>query len=166
MMSWFSSDDGICTIDNKCFKEKMDDITMSSNFGKEYCLNLCPLECENRRYDTKMNMVKMIGGEYYESLIRGNGVLLKKFLGGTSLDKEKALKSFVSLSIFYDSLAYTQLTEMPQMDLIGLMANIGGNLGLFLGVSVFSLCEIVEVLIEIFYIRNETNKVQQNKNLN
>ena len=107
MMSLFSSDDDICTVNNQCFRKKMDDITMSTNFGKEYCLSLCPLECENRRYDTKMNMVKMIGGEYYESLIRGNGVLLKNFP------------------------AYTQLTEMPQMDLIGLMANIGGNLGLF-----------------------------------
>ncbi len=163
MLSLFPSGDGICTVDNECFKEKMDDISMSKNFGKEYCLSLCPLECENRRFDTKMVMVKMIGGEYYESLIKGNGVLLKNFLG-TSLDKQKALESFVSFSIFYESLAYTQINEMPQMDLIGLMANIGGNLGLFLGVSLFSLCEIVEVLIEIIYIRNETHKVQIKNN--
>ena len=131
---------------------------MSANFGKENCVSLCPLECENRRFDTKLVMVKMTGGEYYENLIRENNALSRDFLV-TKLDKQKALESFVSLNIFYDSLSYTQVTETPQMDLIGLMANIGGNLGLFLGVSVFSLCEMVEVLIEIYYIRKETNSI-------
>ena len=48
------------------------------------------------------------------------------------------------------------------MNFVSLLANIGGNLGLFLGVSVFSLCEIVEIFIEIFFIK----KIQtQNDNV-
>ena len=38
------------------------------------------------------------------------------------------------------------------MDGIKLLADIGGNLGFYLGVSVFSLFEVVEVGVEIFYI--------------
>ena len=38
------------------------------------------------------------------------------------------------------------------MNIVSLLASIGGNLSLFLGVSVFSLCEIIEVLIEIYFI--------------
>jgi len=34
-----------------------------------------------------------------------------------------------------------------------MLASIGGNLGLFLGVSVFSLCEIVEVALEIYFVK-------------
>jgi hypothetical protein len=37
-------------------------------------------------------------------------------------------------------------------DLVSLLASIGGNLGLFLGMSVFSLAEIVEVIIEIVFV--------------
>jgi hypothetical protein len=45
------------------------------------------------------------------------------------------------------------MTESPQMDIIALLASIGGNLGLFLGVSVFSLCELIVVFMEIYFIR-------------
>ena len=46
------------------------------------------------------------------------------------------------------------------MDWVNLLASIGGNLSLFLGVSVFSVCEIIEVLIEIYFIKNKSNKGQ------
>ena len=61
-------------------------------------------------------------------------------------------KSLVKVNLFYESLSYTETTESPKMDIFSLLGSIGGNLGLFLGVSVFSLCEIIEVLIEIYFI--------------
>ena len=47
---------------------------------------------------------------------------------------------------------------MPLFDIVSLLGSIGGNLSLFLGVSVFSLCEIVEVIIEILIIEVKTVK--------
>ena len=64
----------------------------------------------------------------------------------------RAEKSFVNVYVYYESLNYAESSETPQMNVGQLLASIGGNLGLFLGVSVFSLCEIVEVLIEIYFI--------------
>jgi len=43
------------------------------------------------------------------------------------------------------------------MDIASLVATVGGNLGLFLGVSVFRLCEIVEVLIEMYSLTKKLN---------
>jgi hypothetical protein len=43
-------------------------------------------------------------------------------------------------------------TESPKMNIVSLLASMGGNLSLFLGVSVFTLAEIVEVVIEIYFI--------------
>ena len=40
------------------------------------------------------------------------------------------------------------------MDIVALLANIGGTLGLFLGVSLLHFCEPIEVLIGIYFIRN------------
>jgi hypothetical protein len=34
------------------------------------------------------------------------------------------------------------------MDIVGYLGSIGGTLGLFLGISVFSLCELIHVLVE------------------
>jgi hypothetical protein len=80
---------------------------------------------------------------------------LRKDYETTSLTTEKARKSFTMLNVYYDSLTYTQMTESPQMDIIALLASIGGNLGLFLGVSVFSLCEVFQALIEIYLLRQK-----------
>jgi len=37
-----------------------------------------------------------------------------------------------------------------------LLAAIGGTFGLFMGVSLLSLCEIFEYFLEIYFIKKET----------
>ena len=59
---------------------------------------------------------------------------------------------FYSMKIFYAEASYTQVTESPQDDLIGLLSNLGGNLGMFLGFSIFSFVELMELLIKILWI--------------
>ena len=49
-------------------------------------------------------------------------------------------------------LTYMYSTESPQMDMAALLASIGGNLGLFLGVSVDSLCELSGIAFGIILI--------------
>jgi len=66
---------------------------------------------------------------------------------------DAAKKSFVYFSVFYKQLSYEVSSESPQLLLITLFANICGYLGLFLGVSVFSIFEIIQVLIEIIFIK-------------
>ena len=79
-----------------------------------------------------------------------NPNLVKDFKNRT-IDAEVARESIVSVIVFYESLSYTLTTEIPQVDIVSLLGSIGGNLSLFLGVSFFSLCEIFEVAIEMFY---------------
>ena len=74
------------------------------------------------------------------------------------IDIETAIDSFISLNIFYETLSYDISSESPQLALITLFANVGGYLGLFLGVSVFSLFEIIQVLIEILSIKFSKSK--------
>jgi hypothetical protein len=49
------------------------------------------------------------------------------------------------------------------MEMVSLLASIGGHLSLFLGVSVLSLCETVEVAIEIFYLLKRENLKEEKK---
>ena len=73
-----------------------------------------------------------------------------------TIDAATVEKSIEDVNIFYESLSYTETTESPQMNIVSLLASIGGNLSLFLGVSVFSLGEIIEVLIEIYFISKKS----------
>ena len=137
---------------SKCSTKLFNNISNSaddleSSFINSVCLPLCPLECNQTLYKTSISSYQLIGSNFV-SYILDNKRLASDFINRT-LDANTARESFVRVNIFYDILSYTVSTESPQIELVALLASIGGNLGLFLGVSVFSLAEIVEVFIEI-----------------
>ena len=133
--------------------------TLRGDFINDKCIPRCPLECNQTEYKTSLSSYQLIGNQFV-SKIEKNQRIAKDFLNRT-LDSTTVEKSFVRINIFYDSLSYTLTTESPEMNFISLLASIGGNLGLFLGVSVFSICELIEMIIEIFFILKNKNFIRQ-----
>ena len=125
-----------------------------------YCLPRCPLECNRTEYKTSLYFTQL-SGDYYLGKLLEHPVLSTDFIT-RPINLDTARDSFVYVNIYYDSLSYTVTSESPKMDIVSLLASIGGNLSLFLGVSVFSVCEIVEVIIEVTYILRH-NKVTKEK---
>ena len=136
---------------SKCIGQMIKNDTFDSDFIRENCLLSCPLECIQNLYKTSITFNQLSENEFFLLAIRNNSNLNSDFIQ-RRLDVTKARESFVKVNIFYDSLSYTLSTESPQMNGVTLLGSIGGNLGLFLGVSVFSLCELIEVVLEIFFI--------------
>ena len=119
----------------------------TNEFVQENCLNACPHECNRTIYKTSLSFIEIVPQtalDYLES----NEHLASDFVTH-AVDLDASRKCFVYLNVFYESLSYTVSTETPLMDFSALLASIGGNLGLFLGVSVFTLFEIVQLFIEI-----------------
>lgn len=112
---------------------------------------LCPLECNRTEYRTSLYSVQLIGDKYVEA-IKANKNLTSDFVT-RELNVQSARESIVKLNIYYDSLSYQLSTESVKFDIVALLSSVGGNLSLFLGVGVFSVCEIVEVLLEVYFIR-------------
>jgi hypothetical protein len=98
-----------------------------------------------------VKLLKKLVGDKSLDLIRESRILSSQF-NGRPLNTETALKSFVRVLISYDTLSYELTTESAKMEIVDLLANIGGNLGLFMGVSVLSLCELVVVFVEFCYL--------------
>ena len=71
----------------------------------------------------------------------------------TPINSEIAKNNFAYVYLFYNTLSYTLSIENPTMDIVALLANIGGTIGLFLGVSLLHVSELVEALIELIYIK-------------
>ena len=128
----------------------------SNNFINENCLPLCPLECNKTEYKTSISF--QIIGDWFVDYINDSKMLSADFIK-KPINSHTTKESVVKVNAFYDSLSYTISTEAVKMNWVLLLANIGGTLGLFLGISVLSLCEIAEVLIEIYYVRKEEEKV-------
>jgi hypothetical protein len=119
------------------------------------CLEICPLECNRTRINTDFSFASL-NNEFYWRLLHDSEQLLSDFVTRKEINRERAVKCFVSLNMFYDTLSYDLSEETAKMNLVDLMASIGGNLSLFLGVSIFGLFEIVEIFIEIFFVKKES----------
>ena len=130
--------------------------TFKNDFINEVYRPLCPLECNQTLYKPTVSSYQLIGAQFLEKVLN-NSNLTSDFIMRI-LDSTQIEKSLIQVSIFYESLSYILSEETPRMDMVSLLASIGGNLGLFLGVSVFSLYEMVEVALEIFFIQKDLKK--------
>ena len=117
-----------------------------SNSTLRNCIPQCPLECNTTEltFSTTFQTSSGIG---YANLIKSKPKLTLDF-NSTPINEYTASNKFVQLNIYYDSLTFTTSTDSPSMDIVALLGSIGGTLGLFLGVSVLSLCELMHVLVE------------------
>ena len=109
---------------------------------------MCPLECNQLLFKTSLSSYQLNGNFFINSL---NENVRADFIK-RSIDANTIRESLVGVNVFYESLSYAYSNELPKMDIVSLLGSIGGNLGLFLGVSVFTLCEMIEVLMEVFYV--------------
>ena len=65
------------------------------------------------------------------------------------------------INIYYQSLKYTSIIQLPKTKPKQLVSNLGGYLGLFVGLSFVSLFEIVEIIFEIVFILRGNTKVKE-----
>ena len=141
----------------KCKNHIFENELLSADFLRDYCLVKCPLECNQTDYGLTLTSSQLVKSEFYAKIINENRNLSldRSTFDGSVSSRDEAVESFVYASIFYEKLSYSLVTESPKMDVIALLASMGGNLSLFMGLSVFSLCELVEILIEIYYFRRK-----------
>jgi hypothetical protein len=120
--------------------------SFTSDFLKEHCSPACPLECETQTFAyflSTMGYPTSLQLDVYAQDERVQRLYFNKSFSSS-------LKSnIVSVSINYGKLAYTLIEEEPKLDVVTMLSNIGGALGLFLGISVLTFVELLEALIRI-----------------
>ena len=125
---------------------------------KNTCLPQCPLECSSTKYLYTLSSYDLVGNSYIDDIEKN--VNLSIDFVTRKLTPETSFQSVARLSIFYDSLSYTTFEESPQLDFVTLISNIGGNLGLFLGMSLYSIGELITALIEVYFFFKNSPKNQ------
>jgi len=126
---------------------------ISADFIRDTCLPQCPLECNQTKFGVATSTNNIIGA-YHAKIINENKHLSEQF-ENRQIGKEEAQSSFVQAAMFYESLSYGLETESPKMNFVSLLASVGGNLSLLLGISLFSFFEVIDVLMEICFIYYE-----------
>ena len=136
-------------------------VTTPQRYVKEFELD-CPLECDKVTYDLQVSSL-VYPNEVMYLLFKSSGMFFNLTEVYYDIDLstyEKYKQYFYSLNVFYPEMQYTLITETPQISLTGLMSSLGGSLGMFLGFSVFSFVEVIELfaeMIQIFFVQSSSS---------
>ncbi|XP_057178167.1 acid-sensing ion channel 1C isoform X1 [Triplophysa rosa] len=102
-----------------------------------YCV--CETPCNMTRYGKELSMVKIpskASAKY----------LAKKF----NKTEQYISDNILVLDIFFEALNYEKIEQKKAYEVAGLLGDIGGQMGLFIGASVLTILEIFDYLYEVF----------------
>ena len=135
-----------------CVSEIIISIPKNNLLGN--CIEQCPLECEKMSFERLVSYNEFSNSEFEKLLSQTNGSIY--------FNKSIDSKELVAVNIYYKSLEYKSITENPTIDVVSLFSGIGGVAGLMLGTSVLTLVELVEILMQIFFLIREKRKINTN----
>ena len=130
---------------NECF---------SNGFSKynetQECAHLCPSECESTDFEISLQSL-----QFYPELFKNiYGSLISNSSKSFNLNQEEASilnRSFI-VRVYYESLKYTETSQVSKTTVPDIISIVGGTMGLFLGLSLLSFIEVFGFLIEVFLI--------------
>jgi hypothetical protein len=130
----------------------------SDKFIQDNCLPECPLECNISNYLTTYSL-SSFPTDMHLNIFNSNQALLAKYNANRTYSSLNELTdNLVKINIYYDKLTYTLIDEFETTTMPTLLSNIGGTLGLYLSVSVLSIVELIEVIIEFVTIQIRKRK--------
>ncbi|RNA13947.1 acid-sensing ion channel 4 [Brachionus plicatilis] len=123
------------------------------------CSHECPIECDYSYF----NIFKSVSS--FPSYSYANYLLSKKSFRSKfpydNITLEQVRDSVVSLNIYFDSSSFEKIEELPESDFGSLLGNLGGQLGLFLGMSFLTFAELFEIFIQfVFNFLHNRNQIQ------
>lgn len=114
------------------------------------CDNQCPIECSHTHYDVQHSSSIFPSRQYAQDILADTQI--KRLMENAELTYSNLRESILSLHIYYEELEYTMISEQPALSLIDVISNVGGTLGLFIGISLLSIFEILEIAIKIISV--------------
>ncbi|XP_063157974.1 acid-sensing ion channel 3 isoform X2 [Candoia aspera] len=137
----------ICTPEQykECADPALDFLVEKDN---EFCL--CQMPCETVRYNKELSMVKIpskASAKY----------LAKKY----NRSEQYIMENLLVLDIFFEALNYETIEQKKAYEVAGLLGDIGGQMGLFVGASLLTILEIFDYLYEV--LRDKLSSYYQSR---
>ncbi len=113
----------------------------NDSYGK--CSAYCPLECDSIKYS--------ITASYMDFPLTGpiNLTDPSNTVFNNLTTYQQVSRCFFSIKIYYNDMRYTEISQQAKMVISDLISGLGGEFGLFIGVSFLSFIETVELFLEV-----------------
>lgn len=143
-----------------CLKDFASTFTISDI--KVLCENACPQECNTIEYSLTVTTSGFPAMNYLK-ILQSSAAYSSMFPQNVSDSDllEFARQGFLKLIINYENPYFTSIDESPAMDSQALFGFLGGQLGLFIGISVLSMAEFFELIIKVLYVVHKHRKIKK-----
>jgi hypothetical protein len=113
----------------------------------------CPIECEYSSFKYHYSMSNYPTSSYAKKLINESSYLNSLYPNFSEYNNYNEFKNnILAFKIYYDEMKEIITSDVKKTNLYEIIANIGGTIGFFLGLSLLSLVEFLEILINIVII--------------
>ncbi|KXJ28956.1 Acid-sensing ion channel 4 [Exaiptasia diaphana] len=116
----------------------------------------CPQECEAINYNVKTSIAYYPSAHLWDTLLP----VMAQLTGLNASDPQQkakiqteARKRIAVMTVFYENLLTDVTEEKPSYGVSQLGSDIGGNMGLFLGCSLLTICEFIDLIIMVCLYR-------------
>ncbi len=109
------------------------------------CSDYCPIICDSLDFKINNFPEQFPSAGLISNLTKNEYAYLSRYS-----TYEQVSKQYIGIRVYYKDLKYIHISQEPKIEVFILVSNIGGILGLFLGISFLSFIEIIEVLSETF----------------
>ena len=140
-------------------------------YARDYCMPRCPQECfqqmldvsvTSHKYPPSSNYVRSLYAQLQSGGGGGGGVW--RAHGNASDYALHLAENMVQFSVFYDKLAYALVEEEARITVVSLIGTFGGQLHVFLGMSLLSFVEVAEMALTfaaLFFDKKYKKKKKQ-----
>lgn len=135
-----------------CINETVFGQIKKLKFNFSECFDYCPFECKSNNYHLSVTYSDFPNYNYYRYLLNSDYDFYRRMFGTSEITYSLFKDNVASAFFYFDELKILQITESPSLNLINLLANIGGTFGLFIGISILSFVEVIELTIHVFSI--------------
>lgn len=116
----------------------------------EACPDACPLECDSSKFLISSSVLDF-PSKVYANVLKNDWRIQARFNNRKNVSQDELKRSILAINIFYDDLSYKRYSQLEKWLIIDLISNIGGTLGLFLGMSFLSFVELIDLIVQLLF---------------
>ncbi|PIO22935.1 hypothetical protein AB205_0077470, partial [Aquarana catesbeiana] len=138
-LSFIAGNEAVCDHEQyvDCADVFLKEIDQAGENGASVCA--CETPCTMVRYGKELSMVKIPSKA-------SATYLAKKY----NKNEQYIAENFLVLDVFFEALNFETIEQKKAYEVAGLLGDIGGQMGLFIGASILTILEIFDYLYEVF----------------
>ncbi len=139
----------LCNETDTCFWVAMNTFDSTPSIHDQYC-SYCSQQCSITNFIVKPSLAisppEWLMGSI-KAFVEDSSIPLP--IDWKSKWREYIRASYLSIDLMGESTLVANYTEVPSLQIVDLISNVGGQTGLWIGISFLSLMEVIEMLYRL-----------------